>query len=91
MLALKGATGLGLRALAASSAAGGALPSLTGALPGLLDRLDNPSISPHAAVAAETLAGRTRLAHSSRQEVHSTTVLCVRKNGQVIWSASIGC
>lgn len=81
MLALRGAAGLGLRALAANP---GTLPSLTVVLPGLLDRFDGPSTKSHAAGAVETCGGPTRLAHSSRQqEVHSTTVLCVRKDGQV--------
>lgn len=85
MLALRGATGLGLRALAATPAVGGPLSSLTSVLPGLLDRSAGPSTITHAAGAVETCAGSTRLAHSSRrQEVHSTTVLCVRKDGQVI-------
>ncbi|KAL4423950.1 hypothetical protein ABPG75_001251 [Micractinium tetrahymenae] len=85
MLALRGAAGLGLRALTTGPAAGGALPSLAGALPSVLERLAGPSTPSHAAGAAEACAGSTRLAHSSRrQEVHSTTVLCVRKDGQVV-------
>lgn len=37
------------------------------------------------ALSAQTLENSpgTRLAHSRRPEVHSTTVLCVRKDGQV--------